>query len=68
MLTHTYTSIQVQLQHVAYDVLGTIDEGQGVLVVYDESPPNETYEAALQGVRALSGVVDALEAKVKKIS
>ncbi|XP_068605644.1 26S proteasome non-ATPase regulatory subunit 11A-like [Brachionichthys hirsutus] len=47
---------------------GILDQGEGVLIVFDEPAVDETYEAALESVRSMSRVVDSLYSKAKKLT
>eukprot|EP00111_Clytia_hemisphaerica_P007776 TCONS_00022583-protein len=49
-------------------LLGILDQGAGILVIFDEKPTNKTYENTLEIVNKMGGVVDALYNKVKKLS
>jgi len=41
-------------------IVGVLDQGAGVLVVFEEQERDEGYEAALETIEKLGGVVDAL--------
>lgn len=47
---------------------GILDQGEGVLIVYDESPLDKTYETVLETIQHMSKVVDTLYQKAKKLS
>ena len=47
---------------------GILDQGAGVLVVFDETPSDKTYEASLETVQSMGKVVDALYVKTKKLT
>ncbi|XP_013134093.1 PREDICTED: 26S proteasome non-ATPase regulatory subunit 11 [Papilio polytes] len=47
---------------------GILDQGEGVLIVYDESPLEKTYETVLETIHHMSKVVDTLYQKAKKLS
>lgn len=47
---------------------GILDQGAGVLVVFDETPSDKTYEASLETIQSMGKVVDALYVKTKKLS
>lgn len=49
-------------------LLGILDQGAGILVIFDDKPTNKTYENTLEIVNKMGGVVDALYNKVKKLS
>lgn len=47
---------------------GILDQGEGVLIVFDESPVERTYETVLETIHHMSKVVDTLYQKAKKLS
>lgn len=47
---------------------GILDQGAGVLVVFDETPSDKTYEASLETIQSMGKVVDALYVKTKKLT
>ncbi|KOB75654.1 26S proteasome non-ATPase regulatory subunit 11 [Operophtera brumata] len=47
---------------------GILDQGEGVLIVFDESPIEKTYETVLETIHHMSKVVDTLYQKAKKLS
>ena len=47
---------------------GILDQGAGILVIFDEKQSNKTYENTLEIINKMGGVVDALYNKVKKLS
>jgi len=47
---------------------GILDQGAGVLVVFDETESDRTYESALDTIHDMGKVVDALYNKAKKLS
>lgn len=47
---------------------GILDQGEGVLIVFDESPLDKTYETVLETIHHMSKVVDTLYQKAKKLS
>lgn len=49
-------------------VLGILDQGAGVLVVFDETPVDKTYENSLETIQNMGKVVDALYHKAKKLT
>lgn len=48
--------------------LGILDQGDGVLVIFDETPTDKTYEMALDTIQNMGKVVDALYLKAKKLT
>lgn len=47
---------------------GILDQGDGVLVIFDETPTDKTYEMALDTIQNMGKVVDALYLKAKKLT
>jgi len=47
---------------------GILDQGLGILVVFEESQSDKTYDHAVSTVRELSGVVDRLYTKAKRLA
>jgi 26S proteasome regulatory subunit N6 len=47
---------------------GILDQGEGVLIVFDETPVDKTYEAALDTIQSMGKVVDSLYNKAQKLS
>ncbi|XP_060086071.1 26S proteasome non-ATPase regulatory subunit 11-like [Ylistrum balloti] len=47
---------------------GILDQGAGVLVVFDETPVDKTYETSLETIQNMGKVVDALYNKAKKLT
>lgn len=48
--------------------LGILDQGEGVLIIFDEPAVDTTYEAALETIQNMSKVVDSLYNKAKKLT
>ncbi|CAI4229027.1 unnamed protein product [Auanema sp. JU1783] len=46
---------------------GSLHQGDGMLIVYDVSPPDPTYETALETIHAMGEVVDALYHRACKL-
>lgn len=49
-------------------VVGILDQGEGVLIIFEEPPVDKTYEAALETIQNMSKVVDSLYNKAKKLT
>jgi len=47
---------------------GILDQGSGVLIVFDETPTDKTYESTLDTITHMGKVVDVLYNKAKKLS
>jgi len=47
---------------------GILDQGAGVLVIFDDKPTDKTYENTLEIIQRMGGVVDALYNKAKLLS
>ncbi|CAG5120199.1 unnamed protein product [Candidula unifasciata] len=47
---------------------GILDQGAGVLIVFEDSPSDKTYANALETIHNMSKVVDALYQKIKKLT
>jgi 26S proteasome regulatory subunit N6 len=47
---------------------GILDQGDGVLIVFEEVPIDKTYETALEVIHNMGKVVDTLYQKAKKLS
>jgi 26S proteasome regulatory subunit N6 len=47
---------------------GILDQGTGVLIVFDETQPDDTYTTALETVKELSSAVDKLYGRAQRIS
>jgi len=47
---------------------GILDQGAGVLVIFDDKPSDKTYENTLEIIQRMGGVVDALYNKAKLLS
>ena len=63
-------TVEKKLSQMILDqkLLGILDQGAGILVIFDEKPTNKTYGNTLEIVNKMGGVVDALYSKVKKLS
>jgi len=62
-------TVEAKLSQMILDgrLLGTLDQGRGQLVLYDEADADEAYEGALGVLDKLGGVVDGLFAKAKRV-
>ncbi|CAD7012563.1 unnamed protein product [Ceratitis capitata] len=47
---------------------GILDQGEGVLIVFEEAPVDKTYERVLETIHSMGKVVDTLYQKAKKLS
>uniref|UniRef100_A0A8C3B256 Proteasome 26S subunit, non-ATPase 11b n=1 Tax=Cyclopterus lumpus TaxID=8103 RepID=A0A8C3B256_CYCLU len=47
---------------------GILDQGEGVLIIFEEPPVDKTYGAALETIQNMSKVVDSLYNKAKKLT
>lgn len=47
---------------------GILDQGEGVLIVFEETAVDKTYERALETITNMGKVVDTLYQKAKKLS
>jgi 26S proteasome regulatory subunit N6 len=47
---------------------GILDQGEGVLIVFEEAPVDKIYETALETIHSMGKVVDTLYQKAKKLS
>ncbi|KAE8742433.1 Rpn6-like [Frankliniella occidentalis] len=47
---------------------GILDQGEGVLIVFEERPVDKTYEMALETIHSMGKVVDTLYQKAKKLT
>lgn len=47
---------------------GILDQGTGVLIIFDAAPVDAVYENSLSIIHSMSKVVDSLYLKVKKLS
>jgi 26S proteasome regulatory subunit N6 len=47
---------------------GILDQGDGVLIVFEETPIDKTYDTALETINHMGKVVDTLYQKAKKLS
>ncbi len=47
---------------------GILDQGEGILIVYEENAPDKTYEIAMETINSMSKVIDTLYEKAKKLN
>lgn len=47
---------------------GILDQGEGVLIIFESNTADKTYDAALETIQSMSKVVDSLYQKAKKLS
>jgi 26S proteasome regulatory subunit N6 len=47
---------------------GILDQGEGVLIVFEDTPVDKTYESALETIQSMGKVVDSLYQKAKRLS
>ena len=47
---------------------GILDQGAGVLIVFEETAVDKTYANAIETIHSMGKVVDALYAKAKKLT
>lgn len=75
---HSYANYQQQMKKYQWllsvgeiwyaMILGILDQGAGVLVVFDETPVDKTYGNSLETIQNMGKVVDALYHKAKKLT
>ena len=56
------------INHNLFIITGILDQGAGVLIVFDETPVDKTYANSLDTIQNMGKVVDALYNKAKKLS
>lgn len=56
------------VKHLCGSPTGILDQGEGVLIIFEEPPVDKTYEAALETIQNMSKVVDSLYNKAKKLT
>ena len=59
--------------HSIHEVLhlcpaGILDQGEGVLIIFDETPVDGTYKNTLETIQSMGKVVDSLYNKAKRLT
>ncbi|KOC66611.1 26S proteasome non-ATPase regulatory subunit 11 [Habropoda laboriosa] len=76
-VSHIATSISLPLAQVEKKLSqmildkklrGVLDQGEGVLIVFEDTPRDKTYEIALDTLHSMGKVVDTLYQKAKKLT
>lgn len=76
-VSHIATSISLPLAQVEKKLSqmildkklrGVLDQGEGVLIVFEDTPRDKTYEIALDTIHSMGKVVDTLYQKAKKLT
>jgi 26S proteasome regulatory subunit N6 len=64
------TTVERKLSQMILDkkLHGILDQGEGVLILFDEQEEDDTYSAALDTIVNIGKVVDALYQKAKRLS
>ncbi|RWS17852.1 26S proteasome non-ATPase regulatory subunit 11-like protein [Dinothrombium tinctorium] len=62
--------VETKLSQMILDkkINGILDQGEGLLIIFEDTKTDETYEAALEVIQSLNKVVDSLYQKAKKLS
>ena len=50
-----------------FPIPGILDQGQGVLIVFEDSTVDQTYTTALETISSMGKVVDSLYSRAKTI-
>lgn len=67
-ILQSYTRQSAVILSFLHAALGILDQGEGVLIIFEEPPVDKTYEAALETIQNMSKVVDSLYNKAKKLT
>lgn len=67
-ILQSYTRQSAVILFFLHAALGILDQGEGVLIIFEEPPVDKTYEAALETIQNMSKVVDSLYNKAKKLT
>lgn len=67
-ILQSYTRQSAVILFFLHATLGILDQGEGVLIIFEEPPVDKTYEAALETIQNMSKVVDSLYNKAKKLT
>lgn len=61
--------IETKLSEMILDkkIFGTLDQGSGDLIVFDDIPSDKTFEGAIDTIKELGNVVDKLYSKAKRL-
>jgi 26S proteasome regulatory subunit N6 len=63
------SQVETKLSQMILDksLLGILDQSNGTLVVYEESPTDKTYDGIIQAIKSMSHVVESLYEKARKL-
>jgi len=64
------SQVEAKLSQMILDgvISGILDQGAGVLIVYEQTKVDKTYEGALESIKKMSLVVDSLYQKATKLT
>ena len=70
MISMSQSTVEKKLSQMILDkaISGVLDQGSGVLTIFDEIPKDEIYKAALSTITNLDKLIDALFTKAKKLT
>jgi len=70
LINLSLTVVELKLSQMILDkkLNGILDQGNGVLVMYDDKTSDKTYEASLETIQSLGKVIDQLYVKAKKLT